>query len=196
MSPARTPTTANPVVISGATVSGVSGVSAAGTVSNSATIGVPNSATTVAVSTASTGGVSGSTASISATSMAGGTALGSSCSSSFTGVTTSLDTIAERQLLVVASDKQTKIFDVFNQCCINRTNISEMDFAVKSETIAMEGNQFDDIFYKIFYFIISYFIIGGSCLATYLSNGHIVIHSLPNLKLLLDVEFLPLMDLR
>ncbi|XP_067638471.1 syntaxin-binding protein 5 isoform X10 [Eurosta solidaginis] len=37
--------------------------------------------------------------------------------------------------------------------------------------------------------------IDGSCLATYLSNGHLTVHSLPSLRLLLDTDFLPLMEL-
>ncbi|XP_030568945.1 syntaxin-binding protein 5-like [Drosophila novamexicana] len=49
-----------------------------------------------------------------------------------------------------------------------------MDFAVKAETITMKD---------------------GTCLATYLSNGHLMVHSLPSLKLLLDTDFLPLMEL-
>ncbi|EDX01486.2 uncharacterized protein Dyak_GE17022 [Drosophila yakuba] len=82
--------------------------------------------------------------------------------------------LTDRQYIVIASEKQTKVFDVANQCCINRIQLSEMDFAVKAETITMKD---------------------GSCLATYLSNGHLMVHSLPSLKLLLDTDFLPLMEL-
>ncbi|KMZ09496.1 uncharacterized protein Dsimw501_GD29340 [Drosophila simulans] len=82
--------------------------------------------------------------------------------------------VTDRQYIVIASEKQTKVFDVANQCCINRIQLSEMDFAVKAETITMKD---------------------GSCLATYLSNGHLMVHSLPSLKLLLDTDFLPLMEL-
>lgn len=34
------------------------------------------------------------------------------------------------------------------------------------------------------------------CLACYVANGHIMVYSLPSLKLLLDVEFLALTELR
>ncbi|KAH3728432.1 hypothetical protein DPMN_054388 [Dreissena polymorpha] len=34
------------------------------------------------------------------------------------------------------------------------------------------------------------------CLACYVANGHIMVYSLPSLKLLLDMDFLPLSDLR
>uniref|UniRef100_A0ABK9MYJ5 V-SNARE coiled-coil homology domain-containing protein n=1 Tax=Glossina morsitans morsitans TaxID=37546 RepID=A0ABK9MYJ5_GLOMM len=105
----------------------------------------------------------------------GGNVSSSASSSGISGsVSTGLDTIADRQFVVVASDKQTKVFDIVNQCCVNRIHLSEMDFAVKAETISMKG---------------------GTCLVTYLSNGHLLVHSLPSLKLLLDADFLPLMDL-
>ncbi|KPU75199.1 uncharacterized protein Dana_GF21382, isoform F [Drosophila ananassae] len=106
---------------------------------------------------------------------AGGMSSSSASSSGISGsVSTGLETLTDRQYIVIASEKQTKVFDVANQCCINRIQLSEMDFAVKAETITMKD---------------------GSCLATYLSNGHLMVHSLPSLKLLLDTDFLPLMDL-
>uniref|UniRef100_A0A1I8MY95 Syntaxin-binding protein 5-like n=1 Tax=Musca domestica TaxID=7370 RepID=A0A1I8MY95_MUSDO len=105
----------------------------------------------------------------------GGNVSSSASSSGISGsVSTGLDTIADRQYIVIASEKQTKVFDIANQCCVNRIQFSEMDFAVKAKTITMKD---------------------GTCLATYLSNGHLMVHSLPSLKLLMDTEFLPLMDL-
>ncbi|KAM7350051.1 syntaxin-binding protein tomosyn isoform 2-T4 [Cochliomyia hominivorax] len=105
----------------------------------------------------------------------GGNVSTSASSSGISGsVSTGLDTIADRQYVIIASEKQTKVYDIANQCCINRIQLSEMDYAVKAETITMKG---------------------GTCLATYLSNGHLMVHSLPSLKLLLDTEFLPIMNL-
>ncbi|XP_036677277.2 syntaxin-binding protein 5 isoform X6 [Drosophila suzukii] len=105
----------------------------------------------------------------------GGMSSSSASSSGISGsVSTGLETLTDRQYIVIASEKQTKVFDVANQCCINRIQLSEMDFAVKAETITMKD---------------------GSCLATYLSNGHLMVHSLPSLKLLLDTDFLPLLEL-
>ncbi|XP_004529410.1 syntaxin-binding protein 5 isoform X2 [Ceratitis capitata] len=103
----------------------------------------------------------------------------SSCSTASTSgisgsLSTGLDSLTDRQYIVITSEKQTKVFDIANQSCIYRNNLSEMDFAVKAETISMKD---------------------GSCLATYLSNGHLMIHSLPSLRLLMDTEFLPLMEL-
>lgn len=64
----------------------------------------------------------------------------SASSSGISGsVSTGLDTIADRQYVIIASEKQTKVYDIANQCCINRIQLSEMDFAVKAETITMKG---------------------------------------------------------
>ncbi|XP_037822886.1 syntaxin-binding protein 5 isoform X3 [Lucilia sericata] len=105
----------------------------------------------------------------------GGNVSTSASSSGISGsVSTGLDTIADRQYVIIASEKQTKVYDIANQCCINRIQLSEMDYAVKAATITMKG---------------------GTCLATYLSNGHLMVHSLPSLKMLLDTEFLPIMNL-
>ncbi|XP_065362680.1 syntaxin-binding protein 5 isoform X1 [Calliphora vicina] len=105
----------------------------------------------------------------------GGNVSTSASSSGISGsVSTGLDNIADRQYVIIASEKQTKVYDIANQCCINRIQLSEMDYAVKAATITMKG---------------------GTCLATYLSNGHLMVHSLPSLKMLLDTEFLPIMNL-
>ncbi|XP_034139932.1 syntaxin-binding protein 5 isoform X3 [Drosophila guanche] len=126
---------------------------------------------------AGTGGAGGTGAGSSGGGAVGGM-ISSSASPSSSGISgsisTGLETLTDRQYIVIASEKQTKVFDVANQCCINRIQLSEMDFAVKAETITMKD---------------------GSCLATYLSNGHLMVHSLPSLKLLLDTDFLPLMEL-
>ncbi|XP_067638470.1 syntaxin-binding protein 5 isoform X9 [Eurosta solidaginis] len=89
-------------------------------------------------------------------------------------LSTGLDSLTDRQYIVITSEKQTKVFDIANQSCIYHNNLSEMDFAVKAQAISMKD---------------------GSCLATYLSNGHLTVHSLPSLRLLLDTDFLPLMEL-
>ncbi|XP_017963804.1 syntaxin-binding protein 5 isoform X3 [Drosophila navojoa] len=173
-SPTFTPTTAN--TISNTSVAGGAGsAAAAGSTAGGGAGG--------AASAASGAGATGSSGSGSATGgagagvggSAGGISSSSASSSGISGsVSTGLETLTDRQYIVIASEKQTKVFDVANQCCINRIQLSEMDFAVKAETITMKD---------------------GSCLATYLSNGHLMVHSLPSLKLLLDTDFLPLMDL-
>lgn len=70
----------------------------------------------------------------------GGNVSTSASSSGISGsVSTGLDTIADRQYIVIASEKQTKVFDIANQCCVNRIQLSEMEFAVKVKTITMKG---------------------------------------------------------
>ncbi|EDW05886.2 syntaxin-binding protein 5 isoform X1 [Drosophila mojavensis] len=173
-SPTFTPTTANTIsntsVAGGAGSAAAAGSTAAGGAGGAASAASGAGATGSSGSGSATGGggagVGGS---------GGGISSSSASSSGISGsVSTGLETLTDRQYIVIASEKQTKVFDVANQCCINRIQLSEMDFAVKAETITMKD---------------------GSCLATYLSNGHLMVHSLPSLKLLLDTDFLPLMDL-
>ncbi|KAH8395996.1 hypothetical protein KR222_001114 [Zaprionus bogoriensis] len=184
-SPTFTPTTAN--TISNASAAGAASGAAAG--GGGAASGAVGGAAGAAAGGGGGGGsgsgpgAAGGAGSSAAAGGSGGSGSGggggiSSTSASSSGisgsVSTGLETLTDRQYIVIASEKQTKVFDVANQCCINRIQLSEMDFAVKAETITMKD---------------------GSCLATYLSNGHLMVHSLPSLKLLLDTDFLPLMDL-
>ncbi|XP_062140717.1 syntaxin-binding protein 5 isoform X3 [Drosophila sulfurigaster albostrigata] len=176
-SPTFTPTTANTIsntsVAGGAGAAGGGAAGSAGAGGGGASGGsgsAPGGATGAAAGSGGGGGGGSSAGGIS-----GGISSSSASSSGISGsVSTGLETLTDRQYIVIASEKQTKVFDVANQCCINRIQLSEMDFAVKAETITMKD---------------------GSCLATYLSNGHLMVHSLPSLKLLLDTDFLPLMDL-
>nr|XP_036677277.1 syntaxin-binding protein 5 isoform X6 [Drosophila suzukii] len=187
-SPTFTPTTAN--TISNTSVAGgmAGGASAGGAVGGGGGGGgAAGGAASGGASAGGTGGGGGGAAGGGASAGAaggsgaatggvgGGMSSSSASSSGISGsVSTGLETLTDRQYIVIASEKQTKVFDVANQCCINRIQLSEMDFAVKAETITMKD---------------------GSCLATYLSNGHLMVHSLPSLKLLLDTDFLPLLEL-
>ncbi|XP_017065022.1 syntaxin-binding protein 5 isoform X2 [Drosophila eugracilis] len=175
-SPTFTPTTANTISntsVAGGMSGGASSVTGGAVGGGAASGGAAAGGPAGGAGGASTGGAAGG----SGTATGGGGMSSSSASSSgISGsVSTGLETLTDRQYIVIASEKQTKVFDVANQCCINRIQLSEMDFAVKAETITMKD---------------------GSCLATYLSNGHLMVHSLPSLKLLLDTDFLPLMELR
>nr|XP_017030799.1 syntaxin-binding protein 5 isoform X2 [Drosophila kikkawai] len=192
-SPTFTPTTANTIsntsIAGGGGGGGASAGGAGGAAGGSSGAGGGSSSAGAGAGAAAAaaggggGGASGSGGGAAASGSAGASGGGggggmSSSSASSSGisgsVSTGLETLTDRQYIVIASEKQTKVFDVANQCCINRIQLSEMDFAVKAETITMKD---------------------GSCLATYLSNGHLMVHSLPSLKLLLDTDFLPLMDL-
>ncbi|XP_043949458.1 syntaxin-binding protein 5 isoform X4 [Drosophila biarmipes] len=177
-SPTFTPTTAN--TISNTSVAGgmAGGASAGGAVGGGGGAAGGAASGGAAAGGAAGGGASAGAAGGSGAASGGGGGGMSSSSASSSGisgsVSTGLETLTDRQYIVIASEKQTKVFDVANQCCINRIQLSEMDFAVKAETITMKD---------------------GSCLATYLSNGHLMVHSLPSLKLLLDTDFLPLLEL-
>ncbi|KAH8306501.1 hypothetical protein KR018_003122 [Drosophila ironensis] len=179
-SPTFTPTTANTISntsVAGGSAGGASaGGSAAGGGAAGSGGGAPGGgAAGGAAASGAAGGAGASGSSAGGSGGGGGMSSSSASSSGISGsVSTGLETLTDRQYIVIASEKQTKVFDVANQCCINRIQLSEMDFAVKAETITMKD---------------------GSCLATYLSNGHLMVHSLPSLKLLLDTDFLPLMDL-
>ncbi|XP_032581200.1 syntaxin-binding protein 5 isoform X6 [Drosophila sechellia] len=173
-SPTFTPTTANTLsntsVAGGASAGG--GAGGGGAASGGAAAGGPAGGGGGAGAGSAAGAAGGSGSGVTS---GGGMSSSSASSSGISGsVSTGLETLTDRQYIVIASEKQTKVFDVANQCCINRIQLSEMDFAVKAETITMKD---------------------GSCLATYLSNGHLMVHSLPSLKLLLDTDFLPLMEL-
>ncbi|XP_034105110.2 syntaxin-binding protein 5 isoform X1 [Drosophila albomicans] len=175
-SPTFTPTTAN--TISNTSVAGGAGAAGGGAAGSAGAGGGGASGGSGGATGAAAGSGGGGGGGSSAGGISGGGGGISSSSASSSGisgsVSTGLETLTDRQYIVIASEKQTKVFDVANQCCINRIQLSEMDFAVKAETITMKD---------------------GSCLATYLSNGHLMVHSLPSLKLLLDTDFLPLMDL-
>ncbi|XP_039232679.1 syntaxin-binding protein 5 isoform X5 [Drosophila yakuba] len=182
-SPTFTPTTANTLsntsVAGGASAGGGAAVGGAagggGGAAAGGTAGSGGGGAGGGAGAGSTVGAAGGGGGGSGVTSGGGMSSSSASSSGISGsVSTGLETLTDRQYIVIASEKQTKVFDVANQCCINRIQLSEMDFAVKAETITMKD---------------------GSCLATYLSNGHLMVHSLPSLKLLLDTDFLPLMEL-
>ncbi|VVC45962.1 Hypothetical protein CINCED_3A001587 [Cinara cedri] len=81
----------------------------------------------------------------------------------------------DRQFVTIVSEKQARVVALPSQNCVYKYQISDSDFVVKSEVISMKDSV---------------------CLACYISNGHINIFSLPSLRLLVDVDFLALSDLR
>ncbi|KPJ10095.1 Syntaxin-binding protein 5 [Papilio machaon] len=80
----------------------------------------------------------------------------------------------DRQFVVVASEKQARVIALPSQNCVYRQQIVETDFVVKSETVSLKDSV---------------------CLVNYLSTGHLVAYSLPSLRPLVDVDFLPLSEL-
>uniref|UniRef100_A0A1Q3FYQ5 Putative tomosyn n=1 Tax=Culex tarsalis TaxID=7177 RepID=A0A1Q3FYQ5_CULTA len=87
---------------------------------------------------------------------------------------TNPDALCDRQFIVIASEKQAGVFALPSQNCVYRKNLVESDFIVKAEIISMKDSV---------------------CLICYASNGHLMVFTLPSLKLLCDVDFLPLSDL-
>ncbi|XP_055525228.1 syntaxin-binding protein 5 isoform X7 [Wyeomyia smithii] len=87
---------------------------------------------------------------------------------------TNPDALCDRQFIVIASDKQAGVFALPSQNCVYKKTIVESDFVVKAEIISMRDSV---------------------CLISFASNGRLLVFSLPSLRLLLEVDFLPLTEL-
>ncbi|CAD0201996.1 unnamed protein product [Chrysodeixis includens] len=98
----------------------------------------------------------------------------SSSSGSRMSPTPAADTAGDRQFVVVASEKQARVVALPSQNCVYRQQIVDTDFVVKAETVSLKDSV---------------------CLVNYLSTGHLVAYSLPSLRPLVDVDFLPLTEL-
>ncbi|XP_076258836.1 syntaxin-binding protein tomosyn isoform X3 [Rhynchophorus ferrugineus] len=85
------------------------------------------------------------------------------------------DNCSDRQFVVIASEKQARVVALPSQTCIYRQQLADSDFVVKAEVISFKDSV---------------------CLACYISNGHLMAYSLPSLRPLLDIDFLPLSELR
>ncbi|CAH0399634.1 unnamed protein product [Chilo suppressalis] len=81
----------------------------------------------------------------------------------------------DRQFVVIASEKQARVVALPSQNCVYRQQIVDTDFVVKAEIVSLKDSV---------------------CLVNYLSTGHLVAYSLPSLRPLVDVDFLPLSELR
>ncbi|XP_047025165.1 syntaxin-binding protein 5 isoform X1 [Helicoverpa zea] len=98
----------------------------------------------------------------------------SSGSASRMSPTPGADAAGDRQFVVVASEKQARVVALPSQNCVYRQQIVDTDFVVKAETVSLKDSV---------------------CLVNYLSTGHLVAYSLPSLRPLVDVDFLPLTEL-
>ncbi|XP_066524904.1 syntaxin-binding protein 5 isoform X2 [Hoplias malabaricus] len=76
---------------------------------------------------------------------------------------------------VVCSEKQAKVVSLPSQNCVFEHNITENSFVLRADVVAMPA---------------------GVCIACFCANGHIMTLSLPSLRPLLDVNYLPLTDMR
>ncbi|XP_063773949.1 syntaxin-binding protein 5 isoform X2 [Pseudophryne corroboree] len=83
--------------------------------------------------------------------------------------------ISENQYAVICSEKQAKVISLPSQNCIYKHNITETSFVLRGDIVALSNS---------------------TCLACFCANGHIMTFSLPSLRPLLDVNYLPLTNMR
>nr|XP_018914653.1 PREDICTED: syntaxin-binding protein 5 isoform X3 [Bemisia tabaci] len=86
----------------------------------------------------------------------------------------SAEMACDRQFVVIVSEKQARVVALPSHNCVYRQQLVENDFVVKSEIISLKDSV---------------------CLVCYISTGRVVAHSLPSLRPLIDIDFLPLADL-
>ncbi|XP_068436014.1 syntaxin-binding protein 5 isoform X3 [Clinocottus analis] len=79
------------------------------------------------------------------------------------------------QFAVLCSEKQAKVLAMPSQTRIYKHNITETSFVLRADVVQMAG---------------------ANCIACFCANGHIMTLSLPSLRPLLDVNYLPLTDMR
>ncbi|XP_060226344.1 syntaxin-binding protein 5-like isoform X5 [Meriones unguiculatus] len=83
--------------------------------------------------------------------------------------------IGDHQYTIICSEKQAKVFSLPSQTCLYVHNITETSFILQADVVVM---------------------CSSACLACFCANGHIMIMSLPSLRPMLDVNYLPLTDMR
>ncbi|XP_076782955.1 syntaxin-binding protein 5 isoform X8 [Arvicanthis niloticus] len=83
--------------------------------------------------------------------------------------------ISENQYAVICSEKQAKVISLPTQNCAYKQNITETSFVLRGDIVALSNSV---------------------CLACFCANGHIMTFSLPSLRPLLDVYYLPLTNMR
>ncbi|XP_037097046.1 syntaxin-binding protein 5 isoform X7 [Syngnathus acus] len=81
----------------------------------------------------------------------------------------------DSQFAVLCSEKQAKVVAVPSQTRVHKHNITESSFVLRADVVQMAG---------------------ANCIACFCANGHIMTLSLPSLRPLLDVNYLPLTDMR
>uniref|UniRef100_A0A671X0R5 Syntaxin-binding protein 5-like n=1 Tax=Sparus aurata TaxID=8175 RepID=A0A671X0R5_SPAAU len=81
----------------------------------------------------------------------------------------------ESQYAVVCSEKQAKVISLPSQTCIYKHSITETSFILRADVVQMSQ---------------------GACVACFCANGHIMTLSVPGLRPLMDVNYLPLTDMR
>ncbi|XP_015219332.2 syntaxin-binding protein 5-like isoform X3 [Lepisosteus oculatus] len=79
------------------------------------------------------------------------------------------------QYAVICSEKQAKVFSLPSQTCLYAHSITEASFVLRADVVTL---------------------CNSVCLACFCANGHIMTLSLPSLRPMLDVNYLPLTDMR
>ncbi|XP_034430959.1 syntaxin-binding protein 5-like isoform X7 [Hippoglossus hippoglossus] len=87
----------------------------------------------------------------------------------------SQDTCGDGHLAVVCSEKQAKVILMPSQSCLFVHNITESSFVLRADVVSA---------------------CNSVCLACFCANGHVMTLSLPSLRPLMDVNYLPLTDMR
>ncbi|KAJ7404508.1 Syntaxin-binding protein 5-like protein [Willisornis vidua] len=78
-------------------------------------------------------------------------------------------------VMVSPSEKQAKVFSLPSQTCLYVHNITETSFLLRADVVTL---------------------CNSVCLACFCANGHIMTLSLPSLRPLLDINYLPVTDMR
>ncbi|XP_041828345.1 syntaxin-binding protein 5 isoform X4 [Melanotaenia boesemani] len=81
----------------------------------------------------------------------------------------------DSQFAVLCSEKQAKVVAMPSQTHLYKHNITETSFVLRADVVQMAG---------------------ANCIACFCANGHIMTLSLPSLRPLLDINYLPLTDMR
>ncbi|XP_023208227.1 syntaxin-binding protein 5-like isoform X10 [Xiphophorus maculatus] len=81
----------------------------------------------------------------------------------------------DSQFAVLCSEKQANVLAMPSQTSIYKHNITETSFVLRADVVQMAG---------------------AYCIACFCANGHIMTLSLPSLRPLLDINYLPLTDMR
>ncbi|VDQ05671.1 unnamed protein product [Trichobilharzia regenti] len=125
------------------------------------------------------GGTGGGSSTVAASTAGGGT--------SQSGATTGLDsptgskgfTDSDRQLVVLCSEKQARVVALPSQTCLYKVKITETSQVVRASVQRFRSSHNSGASGT------------SSFLACYLANGHFIAFSLPSLRLLMDMDYLP-----
>uniref|UniRef100_A0A4W3GXT6 Syntaxin-binding protein 5-like n=1 Tax=Callorhinchus milii TaxID=7868 RepID=A0A4W3GXT6_CALMI len=83
--------------------------------------------------------------------------------------------VGDHQYVLFCTEKQAKLYSLPSHSCLYVHNITETSFVLRADVVTMSSSL---------------------CLACFCANGHIMTLSLPSLRPLLDVNYLPLTDMR